>query len=565
MKDYAAIATQYARDVVDGRIVACKWVRLACQRHLDDLKRDADGWRYTWNPLLTTKEGKEYRPADRACMFIELLPHVKGDWAARSARILLEAWQVFFVASTFGWVDRTSNRRRFRVSDLFVPRKNGKSAIAAGIGLYMFCADGEFGAEVYSGATSEDQAGEVFNPAKLMARRTPELLERFGITVRESNISIVENNSKFEPVIGKPGDGASPSCAIVDEYHEHQSEALYETMVTGMGARSQPLMLVITTAGDDVSGPCYHHQEELQQILEGTIENDQRFGVIYTIDENDDWTAEDVLIKANPNFGVSIDQEFLLIQQRDAVRDARKQPTFQTKHLNIWVQSASPWLNLHSWKVLGDKELRVESFKGERCIEGLDLASVTDIASQCRLFQRQIDGDTHYYVFWRHYLPEAAISEPDNKHYQGWKRDGWLTETSGTMIDHQKIEQDIVSDADLVSVEEIAIDAWGSPGISANLEREGFVVVRIPQTVSHLSAPMKFIDGLVKSGRIHHNGDPVAMWGISNVQVKPDHNGNWFPRRPTGKKKIDPAAALLNAMARAMRNEEAVSYEVMVL
>lgn len=561
MKDYAAIATQYARDVVEGRLLACKWMRLACQRHLDDLQRDATGWRYTWNPELELPDGRKARPANRACHFIELLPHIKGDWALRGERILLGPWQVFVVASIFGWVDRETGRRRFRIADVFVPRKNGKSAIAAGIGLYMLSADNEFGAEVYSGATTEKQAGEVFKPARLMADRTPEFRNRFGVTVRASNISIDETNSKFEPVIGKPGDGASPSCAIIDEYHEHATEDLYDTMRTGMGARKQPLTLVITTAGDDVAGPCYAHQEELQQILEGTIEDDTRFGVIYTIDVDEDgkledWTTEEALIKANPNFGVSVDAEFLLTELRDAVRDSRKQATFQTKHLNIWVQSSSPWLNLHEWKGLADGSLNLDDFAGEACWDGLDLANTTDIASRCRLFRRDIDGETHYYAFWKHYLPEAIVADPDNKHYQGWKRDGWLIETAGSMIDQSKIQDDLVADAEKGRVMEVAIDAWGSPGIAAGLQNEGFTVVRIPQQVSHLSAPMKFIDGLVKSKRLHHVGDPVATWGISNVQVKPDRNDNWFPRRGARKKKIDPAIALINAMARAMVGEE---------
>ena len=561
MRDYAAIATQYARDVVAGRIVACKWVRLACQRHLDDLQRSLDGWRYAWNPQLVTAEGKEYRPADRACMFIELLPHIKGDWAARHERIRLGPWQVFVIASIFGWVDGETKKRRFRVADLFVPRKNAKSTLASGIGLYLLTADGEFGAEVYSGATSEDQAGEVFNPAKLMARRTPELCARFGVVVRESNISVPDTNSKFEPVIGQPGDGASPSCAIVDEYHEHPTEALYDTMRTGMGARSQPLMLVITTAGDDIAGPCYAHQEELQQILEGALEDEQRFGVIYTIDADEhgkleDWTTENALVKANPNFGVSIDAEFLLVQQRDAIRDTRKQATFQTKHLNLWVQSSSPWLNLHEWRNLADPSLRPEDFAGERAWPALDLANVTDIASECKVFRRELDGVVHYYAFWRHYLPEQVIADPDNKHYQGWKRDGWLIETAGSMIDQAQIRDALIADSAQFVLDEIAIDAWGSPGIAADLANEGFTVVRIPQQVQHLSAPMKFIDGLVKSKRLHHCGDPVATWGVSNVQVKPDRNENWFPRRGARKKKIDPAAALIMAMSRAMLGDE---------
>jgi phage terminase large subunit-like protein len=588
-KDYAAIATQYARDVVDGRILACKWVRLAAARHLTDLQRAAEGWRYTWNPELETQEGKQYRPADRACLFIELLPHIKGDWASRSERIRLEPWQVFVVASIFGWVDRDTQRRRFRIADLFVPRKNAKSTIAAGIGLYMAFVDGEFGAEVYSGATSEDQAGEVFSPAKLMASRSPDFLTRFGVTVRASNISAPETNSKFEPVIGKPGDGASPSCAIVDEYHEHPTEDLYDTMITGMGARSQPLMLVITTAGDDISGPCYAHQVELQQILEGVIDDERRFGVIYTVDDTDDWTTTEALIKANPNFGVSIDTEFLEVQQRDAIRDPRKQATFQTKHLNIWVASASPWLNLHDWKAAADKTLREEDFAGEELWEGLDLANTTDIASKCKAFKRMVPENAlldsegkevtdalrklardtygerlppgwrwgkvlreHYYFFWRHYLPEEIIEQPEHKHYKGWHREGWITATSGSMIDHDKIKTDVDADAELHVIKEVALDRWGAAGISAALELNGYTVVAVPMNVSHLSAPMKWIDGLLKSRRLHHNGDPVATWAVSNVEVKPDHNDNWFPRKQNRAKKTDPAVAMIIAVSRAM-------------
>lgn len=571
MKDYAGIATQYAHDIVSGNILANRWVRLACERHLNDLARDAEGWRYTWNPEIEVPDGKVKRPADRACTFIELLPHIKGDWAARRERIRLQAWQVFIIASIFGWVDRETKRRRFRVADLFVPRKNAKSTLAAGIGLYMLSADSEFGAEVYSGATSEDQAYEVFDPARKMAEGTPEFMQRFGVTVRASNISIAATNSKFEPIIGKPGDGASPSCAIVDEYHEHPTEDLYDTMKTGMGARSQPLLLMITTAGDDVSGPCYAHQEDLQEILEGTVTDERRFGMIFGIDvaleregeatpAGDDWTTEAALIKANPNYGVSIDRDTMLADQAEAIRNPRKQAGFQTKHLNMWVGSSSPWLNLHEWKLLGDKSLKVEDFAGEECWIGLDLANVVDIAGDCRVFKRRIAGvdnieADHYYAFWRCYLPEARIQDPECRHYLGWKREGWLIESPGNMIDHALIEEALVADRDQFRCNELAIDDWGAAGIAPSLQNAGFEVVRVPQTVKHLSAPMKFIDGLVQSGRLHHNGDPVATWGVSNVSVKPDRNENWFPRRTSAKKKIDPALMLIMAMSRAMLND----------
>lgn len=555
MKDYAAIATQYARDVVDDRVLACKWVKLACSRHLKNLEQDAAGWRYTWNPLLVTAEGKEYRPADRVCMLGEMLPHIKGDWAARGELIELQPWDIFVFASIFGWVDRETKKRRFRTADLFVPRKNAKSTKGAIIGLYMLAADGEHGAEVYSGATSEDQAKEVFTPARLMTDRTPDFRQRFGIVTRATSLSIGETNSKFEPVIGRPGDGASPSCAIVDEYHEHATEELYDTMKTGMGARSQPLMLVLTTSGDDVSGPCYAHQVELQQILEGVIEDEQRFGIIFTIDEGDDWTTEEALIKANPNYGVSVDPEFLLTQQRDAVRDTRKQATFQTKHLNIWINSSSPWLNMHDWKRNADPTLNIEQFLRESSYGGVDLANTTDIASTVNCFKRAIDGLDHFYYFWRHYLPEETIQVPENKHYQAWQRAGLLIATDGSMIDQKRIETDLVEDRDRFQMEELAIDNWGAAGFAPAMEVHGFTVVRIPMNVQHLSAPMKYIDGLNKAGRLHHNGDPVATWAVGNVGVKPDANDNWFPRRGARAKKIDPALAMIMATARAMVNE----------
>jgi len=201
----------------------------------------------------------------------------------------------------------------------------------------MLAADNEYGAEVYSGATSEKQAWEVFRPAKQMCQRTPELLEAFGLEVNASNISQLADEGRFEPIIGSPGDGASPSCAIVDEFHEHKSWELYETMVTGMGARRQGLMWVITTAGANIEGPCYQLRRQVIEMLNGTVPDDETFGVIYTLDEDDDWTTLDALKKANPNFGVSVYQDYLVSQQQRAIKQASFTNTFKMKHLNVWV------------------------------------------------------------------------------------------------------------------------------------------------------------------------------------------------------------------------------------
>jgi len=555
---FGDIATRYAREVVEGRIPSCKWHRLACQRHLNDLERIGQpGFPYVFNPELTDSKGKAYRPAERICRFAELMPHIKGDWAARGLLIELGDWQVFILAVGFGWVQQTTGKRRFRIIDLYVPRKNAKSTLASVIGNYMLAVDDEFGAEVYSGATSQDQAMEVFRPALLMARATPRFLAAFGVTVNASNLSVSETNSKFEPVIGKPGDGASPHCAIVDEYHEHKTPDLYDTMQTGMGARSQPLMLVITTAGSDISGPCYLHQAELQKILEGLVENDQRFGIIFTIDEDDDWTGEAAIIKANPNYDISVDAEFLRLQQRDAQADPRKQNVFKTKHLNVWVQAASPWLNLHNLQQGADTTLTLDGFRGEECTVGLDLASKQDIASAVFEFQRQVDGDTHYYAISRNYAPQAAVDKPENAHYQAWVHSGHLIVTPGNMIDLEQIQEELFRVAEIVVIREIVKDQWGGQQLGANLAAQGFTVVDLPQQVRYLSEPMKDIQALVDAGRFHHDGNPCYVWQLSNVEVKPDRNENIFPRKLRAQNKIDAAVATIVAHHRAMVPAEA--------
>ena len=554
---FADRATLYARAVVAGTVPACKWHRLACGRHLKDLDRvGSAGFPYVFSPELTDADGIIYRPADRVCRFAELMPHIKGDWAGRGELIKLEEWEVFILASVFGWVHVTTGKRRFRVADLFVPRKNSKSTLAAVIGNFMLAVDGEFGAEVYSGATSQDQAMEVFRPALLMAKATPIYRQKYGVVANASNLSVVDKNAKFEPVIGKPGDGASPSCAIVDEYHEHKTSELYDTMQTGMGARSQPLMLVITTAGSDISGPCYLHQAELQKILEGVIENDQRFGIIFGIDEGDDWTSEDALIKANPNYGISVDAEFLKAQQRDALADPRKHNTFKTKHLNVWVAAASPWLNLYNLQQAGDATLTLEAFEGEACVIGLDLASKQDIASVAWEFMRRINEETHYFVVTRNYVPQAAVDKEENAHYRGWVNSGHLVVTPGNMIDLEQIQEDLLSSAGIVIVREVAKDPWGGQQLGANLAKEGFEVVDIPQQVRYLSDPMKEIQALVDAGRFHHDDNPCTVWQMSNVEVQPDRNENIFPRKLRAANKIDAAVAMIVGMARAMVSDQ---------
>lgn len=532
----------YVKDVISGDIPAGKWTRLACERHLNDLKRSRDkDWPYKFDA----------DKASRACRFIELLPHVKGKWAlgAKPQRLAMEGWQCFMVGSMFGWVSKATGRRRFRKARLYVPRKNGKSSLAAPIGLFMLAADGEAGAEVYSGATSEKQAWEVFGPARQMAMKTPELVEHFGIEVNAKSLTRLEDMSKFEPLIGKPGDGSSPHCSIIDEYHEHQTDEALATMETGMGAREQPLSLVISTAGDNIAGPCRDDWLECQKVLERVLEDDRLFALIYSADVEDDWTSETALRKANPNYDVSISGEFLLAQQRDAINNPRKQGHFKTKHLNLWVQARDAFINMQRWAECADQRLKLDDFSGRECWLGLDLASKVDIAALEILFR---NDDGSYARFGKYYLPEETVNLPENQHYRAWHQQGFLTVTDGNIIDFAQIFEDIEGICSRFTVLDVAYDPHQATMLVTQLQSEGIPVVEFKPTVLNFSEPMKQIEALIRDRKLKHDGDPVMAWMMSNVVARIDAKDNVYPRKERPENKIDGFVALCSAMGRAM-------------
>lgn len=536
-------AEAYARAVIEGKIPACKWVILACKRHFDDKEKSkSKTYKYRFDRAL----------AERVCGFIELLPHIKGKWAiaqgGKAALIVLEPWQCFILAMIFGWVKKSNGKRRFRRANIMVPRKNAKSTKAAGIGLYMMVADGEYGAEIYSGATSEAQAFEVFRPAKLMVERSPDLQAHFGVLASARAISQIQTNSFFKPLIGKPGDGSSPSCSIHDEYHEHASDEQVDTMRTGMLAREQALQLIITTAGDNIAGPCYMEFEDCKKILEGVIDNDEVFAIIYTIDDDDDWMTELAIQKANPNYGVSVEKDVILNAQREAIQTPRKQAVFKTKHLNVWVGAMDAYFNLQKWKACADRTLKLEDFHGEKCILALDLSSKVDIAALEILFPRE-NGE--YVRFGKYYLPEETVHSAGRDNYRSWASEGWLTVTDGEIIDFDVIENDIFMLASLYQVTEVAYDPWQATQLATNLMKNGATVVEYRQTVQNMSEPMKNLDALIRSGKIKHNGDPVAAWALTNVVAKTDAKDNVYPRKARDENKIDPVIGMIMALGRA--------------
>ena len=541
-------AETYARRVVAGKIPCCKWIKLACKRHLDDLKASkAADYPYKFDPA----------KAEKVAKFLQLLPHTKGKWASKRELIKLEGWQLFSVCIPFGWLRKKDSTRRFRTIVIFVPRKNGKSIIGGGVGAYMFVADGEFGAEVYSGATTEKQAWEVFRPAKLMIERTPELRDHYGVEVNASNMCRMEDGSRFEPVIGKPGDGSSPSCAIVDEYHEHQDSTLFDTMETGMGAREQPVILVITTAGSSIGGPCHQLVRDAERMLEGVIDRPDLWAMLYTIDPGDDWTSEEALIKANPNHGISINGDFLLARQRDAMQSASKQATFRTKHLNEWVGAKNAWLNMLRWKEAPPRK-SLQELEGRRCIIGLDLASKIDIAGNILLFP-PVDGDPFWHVHGRYYLPEARVIEEldgNTSRYREFDALGLLTLTDGEVIDFEVIKEDLREFAGRFDIEAVAYDPWQATQLAQEMEAEGLPMVEIRQTVQNISEPMKELEALTLRRLLAHGDCPILTWMASNVLAKLDVKDNIYPNKERPENKIDGIVALIMSLSRAIANAE---------
>lgn len=558
-------AVEFAKAIIAGKIPACRYVKLACQRHLEDLEAAKDpAYPYYFDE----------KEAQRRVDFIELLPHTKGEWAFKRQLVTLERWQKFGIVCTFGWKRKSDDTRRFRESYWEVNRKNGKSVIAAGVGLSMFTQDNEFGAEVYSGATTEKQAWEVFRPARLMVNRTPLLKEAAGIEVNASNLSKPADGSRFEPLIGNPGDGASPSCSIVDEYHEHDSDALYTTMLTGMGARRQPLMFIITTAGANIEGPCYDKRREVIEMLEGIVPNDELFGWIWTLDEGDDWKDPKVLAKANPNIGVSVNQQYLESQQRRAIQRARFTNVFKTKHLGLWVTAKEGYFNVAQWEALKDTTLTLEQFEGQPCVLAFDLARKLDMNSMGRLFWRDIDGRRHYYsVAPRFWVPEDTVNNMDNRRmaerYQKWVNAGLLLQTDGAEVDYREILEEAKEANKLNPVQASPMDPFGATNLSHQLDDEGLSPITIVQNYTNMSDPMKELEAAIASGRFHHDGNPIMTWCIGNVIGKhvPGNDDVVRPIKQGNDNKIDGAVTLIMGVGQLLvpQSDSFVTEELVII
>jgi len=559
-RNYAAIARRYAEAVVGGDIAACQWVRLACQRQLDDLNRfKGKDSPYRFNPVLVDKQGRRFQPADNLCAFVERLPHVKGPLAGQP--IHLEPWQVFILTTVYGWV-KPDGKRRFRRAYIEVPRGSGKSALSSAVALYMLAADGEGGAEVYSLATTRDQARIVFGDAQAMARQSAGFRSRFGVGVGAHNIHVLASGSKFEALSaeGSTLDGLNIHFGCIDELHAHKTRTVYDVVETGTGKRDNSLLWVITTAGSNRAGICYEVRTFVTRLLDGVFQDDSQFGVVYGLDDGDDWTLEESLIKANPNWGISVRPEVLLPLQAKAMQMPSAVNNFKTKHLNEWVNADTAWMDMRAWDRCADSGLDLDAYAGQPCWIGLDLASKTDIAALLLVFAHlEIDGA--FAVFGRYYLPEDTVYATGNSQYPGWMGSGRLTVTPGNVIDFGWIEADLIDFSSRFSIQAVGFDPFQATQLSTRMLAERLPMIEVRPTVLNFSEPMKTLEALVLQGKLIHDGDPVLGWMASNVVAHLDAKDNIYPRKERPENKIDGIVALIMGLSRVMvHSESSVSF-----
>lgn len=526
---------QYGHDVMAGLIPVCKWTRLAVERHYRDLENGHE--RGLWFSDAHAQHVLE------SFLFLR---HSKGEWAGQTFE--LAPWQQFWIAVAFGWM-RHDGSRRFREVWEEVPRKNGKSTKLAGIGLYLFYFDGEGGSEVYTAATKMEQAKITHEEALRMVKASPHL--RRHISERRSELFVRGKADKFVP-LGRDStsmDGLNPHGAILDEVHAHKNREIYDVIKSGVGARIQPLIWQITTAGFDLSSFGYEQHCYAKKVLEGTESDDEFLAIIYTVDDREKWDDPIEWAKANPSLGVSVYESGL----RDACERAKKQPSeqpnFKTKRLNIWLTGGEAWIPVSSWRECGDKELSIDDFRGEECWIGIDLAEKSDIAAVCYVFKR----GRQFYAFFKLYLNEVEVEKKENQHYRRYLQRGELIVTQGNATDFDVIRADIEASAKIFDVKEVPYDPKFAAYFATKLVEAGLPMVEISQTSAHFTLPIIEIENQVLTGELKHEGNSAVEWMIGNVVMRESKfSGLKHPTKEKPSEKIDAPVALLIAMGRAL-------------
>lgn len=529
---------EYAAAVLSGEIITGKFVKSACDRHVSDLLREGSkDFPYRFDRDLATS----------AINFFSELKLTKGKQFFGKP-FVLELWQAFIIGSIFGWVEKATGHRRFRYAYNEIARKNGKSELAAGVGLKLAFFDGEPGAEVYAFATKRDQAKIVWDVARQMVRQEPLLKKR----IRDFKLNMSSKtgaNQKFEPMGADHStlDGLNISGAIIDELHAHKDRRLVDVIETATGARQQPLVFEITTAGEyNPESICWQHREYCVRILDGIVQDDRWFAYIATIDEGDKWHDPLVWAKANPNLHVSKSISVIEAECKKAKEMPSDENKFRRYHLDEWTKQAERWISLNVWKEC-QKEYTLEDLRGQRCFAGLDLASTSDISALVLVFP-----DSGYKTLPFFWVPEENVMQRVRKHrvpYDVWIDQGHMNTTPGNVTDYAFIRHRHGELRGMFNIVGTAIDEWNATQLATELMSDGAEVFLWRQGMAHMAGGTKELERLIMQRQFGHNGNPVLTWMFDNVAIKRDAEGNQKIDRSNSREKVDGIVATVMAVA----------------
>jgi phage terminase large subunit-like protein len=536
--------TKYARDVVAGKIVAGRPVRLACERHLRDMK-SAKAKGLVWKPE------KAQRILD---FFPEMLVLEDGS------PFVLVPWQVFVVGSLFGWY-KTDGFRRYRTAYVETGKGSGKTPLAAGIGLFGLVADGEPAAEIYSAANDKDQAKIVWKDAWRMVKGSPELDRLISSPdrgdVQIGTLTIPAESSVFRPVSSehKGLDGRRVHMALIDELHEHQTAMVVDKMSAGTKRRQNALIFEITNSGYDRTSVCWQHHEKSIKVLEGTTDDPGWFVYLCSLDEGDDWTDPKVWPKANPSLGTVLPVEYLQRQVMEAQTMPSKENIVKRLNFCIWTEQSERWLSMESWDACGGD---VQVKEGSSCYSALDMASRRDLCAEAKLFGPDAEGV--FDLAMRFWIPRDTLdtqdsdrTEQDRLMLRHWADQGFITLTDGNVADYDTVESDLLKDYERFDLKELAFDPWNVTQLVTHLKDKlgEERVIQFSQGFASMTSPCKELEKLLASKKLRHGGNPVLRWMASNVAIKHGPDKQIRPDKTSSRDKIDGIVALLMALGRA--------------
>jgi phage terminase large subunit-like protein len=494
--------------------------------------------------------------ADHAVDFINCLKHTKGIWMGVPFNLL--PWQDTIVRDIFGTV-KENNYRQYNTAYVEIPKKNGKSELAAAVALLMTCGDNEWGAEVYGCASDRQQASIVFDVAVEMVDQCPALKKRIKPVMSQKRLVYKPTNSFYQVLSSEAftKHGLNVHGVIFDELHSQPNRELFDVMTKGSGdARKQPLFFLITTAGTDRNSICYEQHQKAVDIIEGRKIDNTFYPVIYGIKDDDDWGLEGNWYKANPSLDHTIDIEKVINAYNSAKENPAEENIFRQLRLNQWVKQSTRWMPMHIWDEC-DFDIDIDSLKGRECYGGLDLSSTTDITAFVLVFPPRTD-DEKYIVIPYFWIPDDNLKlrvRRDHVPYDVWDKQGYIKITEGNVVHYGFIETFIEELGTKYNIKEIAFDRWGAVQMVQNLEGMGFTVVPFGQGYKDMSPPTKELMKLTLEKKIAHGGNPVLRWMIDNIYVKIDPAGNIKPDKEKSTEKIDGAVALIMALDRSIRNQ----------